>query len=148
MFGLNKKNSALKERSFSIAGIGTFNYPMQSEERFWFANVDSIGPNKIELSIRTSNDEEPTQNQVDLIRGLPTEYEYYITLLYAYLEESYPELSSENFEQIFPLATIELGANECEWLFTLEPNFDVPRQYDRFKYFTIIDKAIIRATGV
>ncbi|MFD0766376.1 hypothetical protein ACFQZI_16055 [Mucilaginibacter lutimaris] len=141
-----KKNKGVAKRVFTIQDIGELYYNIWPKERFWMGRVDTIGTDKIDLVINTRNDAEPNVNQVDLVKSIPSDYEFYMYMFYSYLEDAYSEFSYEEIEMMFFLTAIEVEVNKDELMFTLEAHFDTPYQYDSFKYFTVINKVIQYAT--
>ena len=140
-FIMDKKNSIT--RSIGIPAIGALNYYDEPERFFWFGVVDTIVPDrKIELSIEPDNGTEISEEQIRLVQDFPADYNYYINMLFAYLESVYDELTLEAIKEMYFLAAIELKKYNSELHFTLEPNLNVQPKYDHFQRFIIVDKMI------
>ncbi len=107
-------------------------------------DVDTIGPNKIELSIDTYDGSVPTEDQIRLIQELAVDYDYYMEILYNYLEVASEEYSLETIKQMYFLAAIELKKYNDHLLFTLEPSFGVRSLDNHFQCFQIANKTIMR----
>jgi len=145
MFNFLKKNKTKSiDRSIVIPLIGILHYLTWPEKSFWMGDVDTIGPNKIELSIDTCGGSDPTEEQIRLIRELPADYDYYMEMLYTYLEVAFEEFSLETMKQMYFLAAIELNKHNNDLLFSLEPSFDVRSVYNHFQRFQIANKTVIK----
>ncbi|MDB5144863.1 MAG: hypothetical protein JWQ66_3576 [Mucilaginibacter sp.] len=143
MFGFLRKNKKAPRRSIIIPLIGTLYYVKEPERNFWFGRVDTISPNsKLELSIEPSNGTEPSEEQIKSIQELPADYNYYMEMLYIYLDVAFDEVPLETIKQWYYLAAIELKKYNNEWFFTLEPGFNVPPIYNHFQRFSIVNKMI------
>jgi len=101
MFNFLRKNKInLANRSILIPSIGTLYYLTWPEKNFWIWNVDTIAPNnEVELSVEPSSGTELSEEQIKLLQELPDDYNYYMEMLYTYLELVFEGFSWEIIKQ-------------------------------------------------
>ena len=114
----------------------------------WFGRVNlSISHSLIELTIEVVNENEPSGEQIQLIKEFENNWETLSDKLFEYMTESFRdskwEKDKDDLKKMYYLSAIDLKKDTSEWWIVMEPDFNVVTIFNFLPRFTVRNSKII-----
>ena len=136
-----------RHNTFNLVGFDTFRLRRDHSGNYWYGtanNTDQESP--IELTLETTDDEEPSDNQFKKLIDFSQNIEELENKIFQYMEEAYRgsqwERTKEELKKMYFLISVTLKRDSQDWWIVLEPQDDVPTIFNHFQRFTIRDNQI------
>ncbi len=141
------KNKIEKSQS-DLAEYGKLKLNKNRNGFEWNRHVNMpISKVSIELTIEVENQNEPSNEQIELIKEFEKRWQFTSHKLFEYMEECFRdskwEKDKNELQKMYFLSAIDLKRENFEWWIVMEPEFDVTSIFNFLPRFTLKNDEII-----
>ena len=145
---MNWLKRKIKKTQFDFAGYGKLKLDKNRNEFEWFGHVNMpISKDTIEITIEVDNQNEPSNEQIGLVRDFEKKWQITSHKLFEHMEECFHnskwEKDKNELKKMYFLSSIDLKKDNSEWWIVLEPEFNIPSIFNFLPRFTLKNDEII-----
>ncbi len=145
---MNWLKRKIEKPQFDLAEYGQLKLNKNQNGFEWFGRVNMpISKASIELTIEVENQNEPSSEQIELIREFEKRWQTTSYKLFEYMEECFRdskwEKDKNELQNMYFLSAIDLKRENFEWWIVLEPEFDVTSIFNFLPRFTLKNDEIV-----
>lgn len=145
---MNWLKRKIEKPQFYLAEYGKLKLNKNRNGFEWFGRVNMpISKASIELTIEVENQNEPSNEQIELINEFEKRWQTTSHKLFEYMEECFRdskwEKDKNELQKMYLLSSIDLKRENFEWWIVMEPEFDVTSIFNFLPRFTLKNDEII-----
>lgn len=145
---MNWLKRKIEKPQFDFAEYGMLKLDKNRNGFEWFGLVNMpISKASIELTIEVENQNEPSIEQIELIKEFTKRWQTTSHILFEHMEECFRDSKwakdKNELQKMYFLSAIDLKRDNSEWWIVMEPEFDVTSIFNFFPRFTLKNDEII-----